>query len=305
MTPIRSLTALAEHVRALGTKTRIAVAAAEDPNTITSIARAVSEGFAEAILLGAKERIEQVCALADIDPAGFQIIDPSPDGDVSREAVRLVRSGEADVLMKGLVGTDKFLKAVLNKEKGLLPPKAVMSYVCALELPKYQKLLFISDTAVLPCPDLEQKVAMLNYSVAMARRFGIEKPKVALISATEKVNAGLPNTSDHALIAKMAERGQIKNCVVDGPLDVFLACDPAAGEIKGVNTPIAGEADILIFPSLETANAFYKGLMLFAEGELAGLIQGTLKPVVVMSRSESAASKYYSVALSCLMAGEK
>ncbi|MFA6720943.1 MAG: phosphate acyltransferase [Candidatus Cloacimonadaceae bacterium] len=305
MTPIRSLPALAEHVRALGTRTRIAVAAAEDPNTITSIARAVSEGFAEAILLGAKERIEQVCALAGIDPARFQIIDLGPDSDVSGEAVRLVRSGEADVLMKGLVGTDKFLKAVLNKEKGLLPPKAVMSYVCALELPKYRKLLFISDTAVLPYPDLEQKVAMLNYSVQMARRFGIDQPKVALITASEKVTAGLPNTFDHALIAKMAQRGQIKNCVVDGPLDVFLACDPAAGGIKGVSTPIAGEADILIFPSLEAANAFYKGLMLFAGGELAGLIQGTLKPVVVMSRSESAASKYYSVALSCLMAGEK
>ncbi|MDD4224669.1 MAG: phosphate acyltransferase [Candidatus Cloacimonetes bacterium] len=305
MTPIRSLSALAEHVRALGTRTRIAVAAAEDPNTITSIARAVSEGFAEAILLGAKERIEQVCALAGIDPARFQIIDLVPDSDVSGEAVRLVRSGEADVLMKGLVGTDKFLKAVLNKEKGLLPPKAVMSYVCALELPKYRKLLFISDTAVLPYPDLEQKVAMLNYSVQMARRFGIDQPKVALITASEKVTAGLPNTFDHALIAKMAQRGQIKNCVVDGPLDVFLACDPAAGGIKGVSTPIAGEADILIFPSLEAANAFYKGLMLFAGGELAGLIQGTLKPVVVMSRSESAASKYYSVALSCLMAGEK
>jgi len=215
-----------------------------------------------------------------------------------------VREGEAEVLMKGLVGTDKFLKAVLDKQKGLLPPGAVMSYTCALELPQYPKLLFVSDTAVLPQPDLAQKTAMINYSVAMARRFGIKCPKVALVSATEKVSAAMQSTLDAALLCKMNQRGQIKNCLIDGPLDVFLACDPSAGEIKGVQTPIQGEADVLIFPDLESANSFYKGLMLFAGAELAGLIQGTVKPVVVMSRSESAASKYYCVALACLMAEE-
>lgn len=305
MNPIRSLEELASHVRGLGGKTRIAVAAAEDPNTLSSIARAVSEGFALGFLLGDAQKIAAVCAAEGIDPSLFEIRNVPDPGAAATEAVRMTRSGEADVLMKGLVGTDKFLKVVLNKEKGLLPPKAVMSYVCALELPQHNKLLFISDTAVLPQPDLEQKIAMVNYSVAMARRFGIEKPKVALICATEKVSPGMESTLHSALIAKMAQRGQIRNCVVDGPLDVFLACDPAAGEIKGVDSPIAGEADILIFPSLESANSFYKGLMLFAGGELAGLIQGTVKPVVVMSRSESAASKYYCVALSCLMAGEK
>ncbi len=305
MNPIRSLEQLAGYVRGLGNKTRIAVAAAEDPNTLSSLARAVSEGFVTGILLGDKQRIEAVCAKEGIDSSQFEIVDIPDEAAATTEAVRMVRADEADVLMKGLVGTDKFLKAVLDKEKGLLPPKAVMTYVCALELPKYKKLLFISDTAVLPYPDLSQKVAMVNYSVAMARRFGIQKPKVALISATEKVSAGMPNTLEYAQISKMAQRGQIKNCVVDGPLDVFLAVDPAAAAIKGVDSPIAGEADILIFPSLECANSFYKGLMLFAEGELAGLIQGTVKPVVVMSRSESAASKYYCVALSCLMAGEK
>lgn len=305
MNPIRSLDQLSEHVRSLGTKTRIAVAAAEDSNTLSSVARAVSEGFVSGILLGCKQRIEKVCLAEGINPASFEIVDIPDDVAATAEAVRMVRSDEADVLMKGLVGTDKFLRGVLDKDKGLLPPKAVMTYVCALELPKYNKLLFISDTAVLPNPDLSQKVAMVNYSVAMARRFGIQKPKVALISATEKVSAAMPNTLEYAQISKMAQRGQIKNCVVDGPLDIFLACDPSAGEVKGVPSPIEGDADILIFPSLECANSFYKGLMLWAGGELAGLIQGTVKPVVVMSRSESAASKYYCVALSCLMAGEK
>lgn len=304
MPAITSLTQLAAHVRSRGSVTRIAVAVAQDANTLSSVARTVSEGFVEGILIGSLERIREVCAQEGIDAASFRMVDIPDEISATKAAVRMVREGEADVLMKGLVGTDKFLKAVLDKQHGLLPPGAVMSYTCALELPSYPKLLFISDTAVLPNPDLAQKTAMINYSVAMAHRFGIDCPKVALISATEKVSHGMPATVDHALLCKMNHRGQIKNCIVDGPLDVFLACDPAAGEIKGVATPIAGEADVLIFPNLESANSFYKGLMLFAGGELAGLIQGTVKPVVVMSRSESAASKYYCIALSCLMAEE-
>jgi phosphate butyryltransferase len=302
MQAITSLSQLADHVRQRGKKTRIAVAVAEDANTFSSIARAAREGFVEPILTGNRQRILELCAAENEDPSVFTILDFADEVSATREAVRMVKSGEADVLMKGLVGTDKFLRAVLDKQNGLLPPGAVMSYTCALELPKYPKLLFVSDTAVLIQPDLPQMTAMINYSVNMARRFGIATPKVALITATEKVSASMPATLDHALLCKMNQRGQIKNCLIDGPLDIYLACDPTAMETKGVNTPIAGQADVLIFPNLETANAVYKSLTLFAGAELAGLIQGTVKPVVVMSRSESAASKYYCVALSCLMA---
>jgi phosphate butyryltransferase len=158
---------------------------------------------------------------------------------------------------------------------------------------------------VIPYPNLEQKIAMVQYAVAMARKFGIDTPKVALLSSAEKVNPATPATLDDALIAGMAKRGQIANCIVDGPLDMFLACDPESVAIKGVPTPINGDADVLVCPNLESANIFYKGMMLFAGGELAGLIQGTSKPVVVMSRSESAKSKLYCLALSCLMAEEK
>lgn len=305
MQAIKSLVELAEHVKAQNRITRIAVACGEDQNTIGALAKAVAEGFVEAILVGSETKIKAVCSEERIDPSIFKIVDIAKDTEATLEAVRLVHDGEADVLMKGLVGTDKFLKAVLNKEKGLLPPKAVMSYVCALQIPQYHKLLFVSDTAVLPFPDLDQKISMVQYAVQMAHRFGIEVPKVALISATEKVSTAFPATIEYALISKMAERGQLGKCEIDGPLDIFLACDPASIEIKGVPTPIGGDADVLIFPNIEAANSFYKGLMLFAGGELAGLIQGTIKPVIVMSRSESAASKYYCIALSCLMAGDK
>jgi len=301
---ITKLIDIASKAKTLGRKTRIAVASAEDSNTLGAIVRATREGFIRPILLGNANKIKEMLT-NQLDLNDCVVIDFPDEIKAAKEAVRMVKSGEADVLMKGLVGTDKFLKAVLDKEKGLLPPKAVMSYTCALELPKHHKLLFISDTAVLTNPDLDQKIAMINYSVEMARRFGIEKPKVALITATEKVGAALPVTYEHAMLCKMAERGQIKNCIMDGPVDVFLACDPSSLEVKGVSSPLNGDADILIFPNLESANSFYKGLMLFAGGELAGLICGTIKPVVVMSRSESENSKYYCLSLACLMAEEK
>ena len=301
---ITKLTELAEKAINSGKKTRIAVAVAEDNNTINAILKATNNGFVSPILIGNKDKITALLP-ADIDSNKLQIMNITDPAMAVKEAVRMVRNNEADVLMKGLVGTETFLKAVLDKEKGLLPPKAVMSYTCALEIPKYHKLLFVSDTAVLINPDLNQKIAMINYSVAMARKFGIEKPKVALISATEKVSTSMPETLEYSLLCKMAERGQIKNCLVDGPLDIFLACDPTSLSIKGIQSSLEGDADILIFPNLESANSFYKGLMLFGEGELAGLICGTTKPVIVMSRSESENSKYYCIALSCLMAEGK
>ncbi len=292
---------MVNHVRTLGVKRKIAVAYAQDQNTIGAIAQAINEGFVEAFMIGDKKEIISKANNENIDPDIFTIIDIPDEVKSTNEAVRMVKKDEADILMKGLVGTDKFLKAVLNKENGLLPPKAIMSYVCAIDIPEYHKLLFVTDTAVLPFPDLKQKIAMVNYSVNMARKFGIETPKVALIGASEKVSENFPNSIDYAVISQMAKRKQIKNCIIDGPLDIFLACDKKSVEIKGIPTPIDGDADVLLFPTLEACNSFYKGLMLFANGELGGLIQGTEKPVVVMSRSESPKSKFYCIALSCLM----
>lgn len=268
MNTITKLSQLSEHLRLQNKLAKVAVAVAEDANTISSISQAVSEGWLHAILHGERDKIIALCEAEDIDHHGFEIIDHPDESQATLAATAMVKQDEADILMKGLVGTDRFLKSVLDKQKGLLPPGAVMSYTCALEIPEYDKLLFVSDTAVLTHPDLYQKKAMIEYSVAMAHKFGISKPKVALISATEKVGAALPNTFDDALLCKMNERGQIAGCTLDGPLDIFLACDPSASEIKKVPNHIHGEADILIFPNLESANSFYKGMMLFAKAEL-------------------------------------
>lgn len=293
---------MVEKVLSAGRKYRIAVAWAQDKNTVSALERAVDNGFAEAIMIGRAEEIKAVCTSESIDTAKFSILDCNSDADASSEAVRLAREGEADIVMKGLVGTDKFLKAVMDKERGLMLPGAVLSYVCALQVPASDKLLFITDPAVIPFPDLDQKVAMAEYAIEMAGRFGVKKPKVALIGASEKMSRHFENSVHYAIMCKMAQRRQISDCIMDGPLDIFLACDRESVKIKGIETPVNGEADILLFPSLESCNPFYKGLMLFAGGELAGLIRGTSKPVVVMSRSESELSKYYCIALSCLMA---
>jgi phosphate butyryltransferase len=304
MESIRNFQELTEKLTGLEISSRIAVARAEDPNTLGAIKRATEAGFVRAILIGNQKRISDIAGQIGLNAASYQILEAETDASATELAVELVKTGEADILMKGLVNTDLFLKAVLSKDNGLMIPGAVMSYVCALQIPAYHKLLFVTDTAVLPAPDLRQKTAMLQYSLEMTKRFGIHRPKIALIGASEKAGNHSQTAIDCSILCKMAERGQLGDCIVDGPLDVFLACDPESLLIKNVQTPIGGDADVLLFPTLEACNAFYKGLVRFAGAELAGLIRGTQKPVVVMSRSESENSKFYCLALACLMASE-
>ncbi len=301
MRMIKSLDQLVDAVKDRKDKPVLVVTWAQDENTLGAVEKAVKEGLVDAYLYGDKEEIEKTAAGMGIDTGLFSIEHVKDEKEAAAETVRMVKSGDADILMKGLIGTDKFLKSVLDKEKGLMKPGAVLSYVCAVGLPGYHKLLFITDTAVLPFPDLEQKVAMAEYAIGMASKFGIEKPKVALIGASEKMSRHFQNSVDYAIMCKMAQRGQISPCIMDGPLDIFLACDSESVIIKGVDTPVGGDADILLFPSLESCNPFYKGLMLFGRGELAGMLMGTEVPVVLMSRSESEKSKFYCIALACLM----
>lgn len=299
---IDSLEKLVDIVKESKTKPRLAVTWAQDRNTLGAVGKAAAEGLVEAHLYGDKKQIINLASEMGLDSDVFNITDINNEREAASETVRAVKAGEADILMKGLIGTDKFLKAVLDKELGLMKPKAVLSYVCAVDVPDYHKLLFITDTAVLPFPDLDQKVAMAEYAISMANSFGISRPKVALIGASEKMSRHFENSVDYAIMCKMAQRGQVSDCIMDGPLDVFLACDKESVIIKGVDTPVGGDADILLFPTLESCNPFYKGLMLFGKGELAGMLMGTEVPVVLMSRSESEKSKFYCIALSCLMA---
>lgn len=305
MNPIRTLDQLAEQLKG-APPCRVAVAAGHDEDTIQAAARAASEGIAKMTLVGDAERIQSLCATFSLDATLFEILDEKDEYAAGVKARDLVRSGEAQVLMKGLIGTDKYMKLILDKEKGLLPPGGVLTHLSVFELPafvkRHGKLLFASDVAVIPAPDLPTKVKILEYCVKAAHSFGIPKPKVALLAANEKVSEKMQATVDAAVISKMADRGQIKGCVVDGPLALDVAISPEACEVKGVKGPVEGAADVLVFPNIESGNVFYKSASLLAGARIAAAVVGTSAPCVLTSRADDEESKFFSIALGCRLA---
>lgn len=239
---------------------------------------------------------------AELAPGPRLTVEHCADADTAAaRAVELVRSGQADVLMKGDINTDNLLRAVLNKEHGLLVPGGVLTHIAVADAPRYDKLLVFSDAAVIPRPTLDQLRAMVKYDVAVSHKLGVENPRVALIHFTEKVNPKFPHTTDYVELMKEAADGAFgPGTLMGGPMDVKTACDPHSGAIKGIDSPVGGRADVLIFPNLEAANTFYKTLSLFGGAKMAAMIGGTTAPVVVPSRADSAESKFLSLALACL-----
>ena len=301
MDRISSFAELTAHLTSVNSRKRMAVANAVDSHTLDAVLRAVNLGIVEAFLIGDVASIESPHLFEHPLSPFVHIIDKPDVLEATLEAVRMVKSGEADILMKGLVNTDVLLRAILDKEKGILPAGKVMTYNAAMEIPNYHKLIFFSDPVVIPSPNLIQRTAMIKYAIATAYKFGIVKPKVALIHATEVANPKIHYMQDYLDIMQMWRMGEFGDVIMDGPLDIFLALDAERGSIKNVQTPVLGDADILIFPNFECANCFYKGLSLFAGAEMGGLLQGTDKPVVLTSRSESVDSKFYSIAMACII----
>jgi len=282
---------------------RLVAAWAVDDHTINAAKLAVEAGIVDATLVGDERMIRQVCAQENIDPSIFRIV---PNDDEIRSvsmAVDLINAGEGDILMKGLCSTDKYMRAILNKEKGLLPPKAVLSHVTVLSNPQYHKLLVIGDIAVIPAPDLNQKIAITNYLVRTAQAIGIAKPKVAIVTATEQMLPGMPACVDAAIISKMADRGQISGCIVDGPLALDVALSSEAAAVKKLVSPVVGDADCLVFPNLESANVFYKtNTQLCLDTRQAAIVAGAKAPCVLSSRADSIDTKLNSIALAALTA---
>ena len=214
---IRNFEELFEALRSRSKK-RLVAAWAVDDHTVTAAGKAVQLGIVEATLVGDADKIAAVCKAENIDPAIFTIVDNKDELKSIAQAVSMVRNGEGDILMKGLCSTDKYMRGILNKENGLLPPKAVLSHVSVIQNPNYHKFIIVSDMAVIPAPDFKQKQAEVKYLVNTAKALGIEKPKVAAVAATEQMLDGMPACVEAALLAKMADRGQIAGCVLDGPL---------------------------------------------------------------------------------------
>lgn len=283
-------------------KRRLVAAYANDSHTIGAVSMAVDMGVIDGILVGDEATIKRVCEEEKIDVKKFRIVQEADEMKAASKAVELINKGEGDILMKGLVSTDKYMRAILNKETGLMPPKAVLTHVTVVEVPTYHKLLVVSDVAVIPAPDFNQKVAITNYVIKVAHSLQIEKPKVAILAATEQMLAGMPACVEAAMIAKMADRGQIKGAFVDGPLALDVAIDKESAEIKKISGNVAGDADCIVFPNIESGNVFFKTCTKLAKGELGAMVMGAKVPCVLTSRGDSVKSKMYSIALAALAA---
>ncbi|MCA0970147.1 phosphate butyryltransferase [Halobacillus litoralis] len=293
---MNSLNELVQNVDRTNIKT-VAVAQAADNEVLKAVKKAAEEKLANFLLVGEKERIEEAAneVALDLQQPGIELLECS-NSEAALEAVKAVQQKKAHVVMKGNIDTKSLLKAVLDKQYGLRG-KGVLSHVALFEVPGRDKLIFLTDSAMNIAPTLEEKVSILNNAVQVANKAGWAEPKVAPIAAVEVVNPAMPATQDAAILTQMNRRGQIKGCLVDGPLAFDNAVDQKAAEQKGIHSEVAGHADILLVPTIEVANALYKSFMYFAGAKVAAVISGAKAPIVLTSRADTAESKVYSLAL--------
>lgn len=305
MNPIRTFNDLEKLFATIRPAPRVAVVCPSDLHTMQVVDRCLQFNLA---------RFTLVCSESsqwadDLERGGnpdVSVIRTDSVDSAAAVAVEQIRNNRCDVLMKGAINTDNLLHAVLNKECGLLEPGHVLTHVTAASLPAYDKMLFFSDAAVIPEPELPQLDAMIRYDVDLLHKLGNLKPHVALIHFSEKTNPRFTSTIFYQEIKRRADGGDYgKGTVVGGPMDVKTACDRHSAEIKHIESPVAGHADILIFPSLVAANTFYKSISFFGHATMAGIICGATAPIVIPSRADSAESKFYSLALACIAGARK
>lgn len=278
----------------------IAVAAAQDEPVLEAIRDAKKLGLINAILVGDRDKIIEIAKSIGLDVNDLEIIHEPDNNKAALKAVELVSSGKAQMVMKGLLDTATILRAVLNKEIGLRTGR-LMSHVAVFEIPNFDRLIFITDAALNMYPDMKAKINILNNAVSVAKAVGVEIPKVAPICAVEVVNPDMPATIDASLLSKMNERGQIKGCIVDGPLAIDNALSEEAAKHKKIISKVAGKADILLLPNIEAGNVMYKTLTYTTNSKSGGIIVGAAAPVVLTSRADSPESKLNAIALAALV----
>ncbi len=302
---MKSLSELVQKARHLTERqgpVRIAVAAAQDDNVLESVEYARKDGLAVAVLVGDRSMIESIAGDQKINLAHYQIIDEPDLAKAAAVAVDLVRRGDADFVMKGILDTSVLLKAVLNKETGLNAGRLV-SHVGVAESANYHKILLMTDAAINIAPTLPEKIDIIRNAVDCARALGIAVPKVALLAAVEKVNPDkMPCTMDAAVLTQMNRRGQIQSCIIDGPLALDNAISAESVRIKKIESPVAGDADILVAPDIEAGNILYKAVIDLGGAKGAGLVMGARAPVVLTSRADTVETKHTSIALAALVA---
>nr|WP_245533155.1 phosphate butyryltransferase [Coprothermobacter platensis] len=301
MSPLNNFDELLETVKKAN-PVKVSVAQADDEEVIETVKMATENGIAQFYLVGNGKAIQEKCSQLHVNMSQVEIVDEPDLEKTPRTAVSLVSSGKAQVLMKGLIHTADYLKAVLDKEIGLRKDKSLLSHVGVFQVPAFDHFIVLTDAAMIIAPDLGQKVSIIENAVMVARALGIETPKVAALSAVETVNPDMPSSVEAAILAKMGERGQIKNCIIDGPLAFDNAVSKEAAEHKGIHSPVAGAADILLVPDIEAGNILYKSFTYAAGATMAGIVVGARAPIVLTSRADTAESKLYSIALAVQVA---
>ena len=294
MKTIQNFEELISHLDERTEKRRVAVVCPYDESTQGAVQKAIDEGFIEPVLVGEPQKLGD--ALPDVPR-----VEATDDDDAAAKAVALVKDGKADVLMKGLLNTDNLLRAVLNKEKGILEKGRVLTHLTCAEVPEYNKLLFMTDVAVIPYPTKEQREQQLHYLLNLCRSMGVEEPRIALINCSEKVNEKhFPFTVEYQELIARTQAGDYGRCIVDGPLDLKTSLSAAALHKKGLTSPLEGQADGLIFPDIQAGNVFYKTITLFSHARTAAVLAGPQVPVVLTSRADALESKFFSLALACI-----
>ncbi|MFD1039193.1 phosphate butyryltransferase [Virgibacillus byunsanensis] len=274
----------------------VSVANAADREVLLAVKEAVKQDLCSFLLFGNETEIRSISSSIDLDLNLPHLVIRNVTTNVALEATKAVHTNEAQILMKGNVSTKNLLKAVLDKESGLRTGK-VLSHVALFEVPNQDRLIFLTDAAMNIAPDLKEKVEILNNAVQVAHGIGLDTPKVAIISPVEVVNHSMPSTLDGAVMTQMQNRGQIKGCLVDGPLAFDNAVSHKAAEQKDIKSKVAGQADILMVPTIEVGNALYKSFMYFAKAKVAAVISGAKAPIILTSRADSAESKLHSLSL--------
>ncbi len=292
---------LLANVAACPTK-KVAVAVAQDDAVLEAVAEAKKRGIADAVLVGDADKINAVAKTINMDLSDYEVIDVKDTYEAALTAVKLVHDGKADMYMKGLIDTKSFLKSVLDKEVGLRSDKT-LSHVCIFDIEGHDGLMFLSDVAFIPYPDLETKANIIRNTVEIAHACGIPNPKVAPLAAVEVVNPKMPATVDAEELTKMNERGEITGCIVDGPLSYDLAIDPEAAKHKGATgRKIVGDADIFLFPDIQAGNITYKALVHNSKSVNGNILTGTKAPVILTSRSDDFETKVNSLAVGAIVA---
>jgi phosphate butyryltransferase len=297
---ITTFAQLIEEARKVGPRT-VAIAAAQEKEILLAAQDAETQDLCECVLVGDRAAITDIAQENSIDIRRMMIIQEPEPKQAARKVMELVRMGHAQMAMKGKIETGDFLRAALDKEVGLRMGR-LLTHVGIFEIPGFDRLIFISDAGVVVAPTMEQKIEIVQNAIFVAQRLGVEQPRVAVLAATEMVNPKIPTTLDAANLSKMADRGQIKGGLIDGPLALDNAISPESAQIKGIKSDVAGQADILIPPDVEAANVLAKAITYFAKGNMAGVVVGGKSPIVVASRSDPHETKLVSMALGVLLA---